>query len=115
MGRVNAFEGLGDEFAPKTELKPVEQSQIDRLAAENGFPSRQPARPVEISAVSAVASLSPPRVTRRRTTGRNQQINIKAKGETIERLYRLADRDDLPLGELLDKALSAYEQALQSS
>jgi hypothetical protein len=105
MGRVNAFEGL-DEFTTKAEPKPVEKAQIDRLSEENGFPSRQPVKDLLVEPVPA----APLKMARRRTTGRNQQINIKAKGETIERLYRLADRDDLPLGELLDKALDAYDK-----
>lgn len=100
--RVNPFEDLGD-FKPKTEPKPVQSADIDRLAADNNFPSRQPPR----------STASPP-ARRRFTTGRNQQINIKATAETIDRLYRLADRQHVPLGELLDRALDALESKMDS-
>ena len=45
------------------------------------------------------------------TTGRNQQINIKATAETIARFYRLADENHVPLGALLEQALAALEQS----
>ena len=103
MNRVNPFDNLSD-FAPKTDPKSVERGQIDRLAQENGFPSRQAKK-----APAASPAAVPPR--RRYTTGRNQQINIKATAETIARFYRLADEKHVPLGELLDQALIALEQA----
>jgi len=104
MSRVNSFQNL-DDFAPKSTTqppKPVEKAQIERLAQENGFPSRQPPRMPK-------SEDSPQR--RRYTTGRNQQINIKATAETISRLYRIADQNNVPLGEILDRALDALEHA----
>lgn len=47
---------------------------------------------------------------RRYKTGRNQQINIKATRQVIERLYKLADAKQIPLGELLEQALDALER-----
>ena len=76
------------------------EEQIEQLAAASGFPSRQPAR--------APAAPRQPR-GRRYKTGRNQQINIKATPEVIERLYKLADEKRVPLGELLERALAALE------
>lgn len=103
MTRANPFTDLAD-FAPKTQSKPVEAGQIDRIANEMGFPSRQ--------AVSKpVVPKTAPR--RRYTTGRNQQLNVKATAETVERFYRLADQQGVPLGELLDQALQALEKATQ--
>lgn len=96
--RINPFGDLSD-FAPnspKLENKDV----IEKVAADNGFPSRQPAKDIE----------QPLRPRRRYTTGRNQQINIKATPETIERLYRIADATKKPLGEILEKALDALEK-----
>lgn len=104
MSRANPFTDLGD-FAPKTQAKPVEPQQIERIASEMGFPSRQ------ASTASVVAKPAPRR--RRYTTGRNQQLNVKATAETVERFYRLADQQGVPLGELLDQALQALEQATQ--
>lgn len=53
---------------------------------------------------------APPRRGRRHTTGRNQQINIKATPEVIERLYKIADAKGVPIGELLEQALDALER-----
>lgn len=106
--RVNPFADLGD-FNPAPGKPKLEQQRtvIDRVAADNGFPSRQPAKSAETS-----APLSPSlRKQRRYTTGRNKQINIKATDETIQRLYRLADEKQVPLGELLELALDALERA----
>ena len=104
MARANPFDDLGD-FAPKAQAKPVQAQQIERIAAEMGFPSRQ-----------AVAAPAHPRKTqarRRYTTGRNQQLNVKATAETVALFYRLADQQDVPLGELLDQALQALEKSIQ--
>lgn len=100
MERANPFNDLATDFAPKkAPAKPVEAAQIDRLAQENGFPSRErPANPKPVQ-----------RARRRYTTGRNQQINIKATGETIELFYRMADARSVPLGELLERALQALQ------
>ncbi|RZF25876.1 stability/partitioning determinant [Paraburkholderia sp. UYCP14C] len=103
MKRVNPIEGL-DEFKPKAPgektRKPVERDVIERIAEDNGFPSRQPQQTSERPTV---------RSQRRYVTGRNRQINIKATTETIERLYRKADELKVPLGEVLDRALTALE------
>lgn len=104
MNRANPFDDLSD-FTPSATAKPVEAKTIARIAEEQGFPSRQP------SATAAPAARPP---QRRYTTGRNQQINVKATPETIARFHRLADtlgtaRSSLPLGEVLEMALDALE------
>lgn len=104
--RVNPFLDLGD-FASKSPTgkvvtKTSDKKIIDEVAVENGFPSRQAHR-------EDMESSSPRRV-RRRTTGRNQQLNIKATAETIALFYRLADERDVPLGELLLQALNALQE-----
>ena len=103
--RVNPFGDLKD-FEPVPlkgkGSKPVEMAVIDQVAADNGFPSRQ-----AVKADDAPAS----RKQRRYTTGRNQQINIKATAETIDRLNVMADRMNVPLGEVLARALNALEKA----
>lgn len=107
--RINPFADLSDfEAKPAAKpVRPVETKQIDQIAEEHGFPSRQPPKAVP-SAVAPAAALSRP--SRRYRTGRNQQINIKASADTIEQLYRLADAEHLPLGELLARALDAFER-----
>lgn len=101
--RVNPFADLSDfETRPPTPpAGAAEVARIDQLAEEHGFPSRQPVK-------APAPPASKPR--RRYTTGRNQQLNIKATAETIERIYRLADAEHVPLGALLERALDALER-----
>ena len=106
MTRANPFGDLGD-FTTKSTPKPVEPHQIERLAADNGFPSRQPVADKQAPAVAAPAS-TPAR--RRYVTGRNRQINLKASDETIARFYRLADERQVPLAELFELAVAALEE-----
>jgi hypothetical protein len=122
-GRANPFGDLGDFAAkPKTQAKPVEPAQIERLASEHGFPSRQvattPAAPKARPAPEAkaaprapAAANKPAKAVRRYTTGRNRQLNLKASEETIERFYRLADAHQVPLAELFELAVDALETA----
>lgn len=101
MSRVNPFDNLADApaFAPKAKAaKPIEAEKIERLARDNNFPSRQSAKAPKVE-----------RPRRRYTTGRNQQLNFKATPATIERFYRLAESQKLPLCQLLEKALDALE------
>jgi hypothetical protein len=103
MTRANPFDDLSD-FTAKTQAKPVEPQQIERIATEMGFPSRQP--------VATPAHLRAKQTRRRYTTGRNQQLNVKATAETVARFYRLADQQGVPLGELLEQALQALETSI---
>jgi hypothetical protein len=111
MSRVNPFEDLAEfEAKPKAQPKPVDPAMIDRVAQDNNFPSRLAPKP---GAEPGELETSTPRKSRRRyTTGRNKQINIKATDQTIERFYRLADQQHVPLGELLDRALEAFERSV---
>lgn len=105
--RANPFGDLGDfELAPG---KPkADRALIDKVAEEHGFPSRQPVKqPDQISEAQQAAQ----RTQRRFKTGRNQQINIKATPETIERMGRMADEREVPLGRLLELALDALENS----
>jgi hypothetical protein len=79
--------GLGDlsDFTPRPSAE-----QTRRVSEQNGFVSRE-ARP-----------------QRRRRTGRNMQLNIKATAETISRFMELADQRRVTLGELLEQLLQAH-------
>lgn len=102
--RVNAFANLSDPptFTTKPKKdKPVEEETIAHLAEQNNFPSRQPAKPPK-------AERRKPRIHR---TGRNQQFNAKATKETIDKIYKLANEMNVPLGELLRLAVDALERA----
>jgi hypothetical protein len=112
--RANPFGDLGDFPLAPAKPKP-DPAVIDQVAEAHGFPSRKPAAPPTVDPtpaslpVSAAVDPAPARKQRRYTTGRNKQVNIKATDETIQRLYRLADDRNVPLGELLEQALDALE------
>jgi hypothetical protein len=101
--RVSPFGDLKD-FEPAPSKKPasksIEKAAIDQVAADNGFPSRQ---------ASKLEPATAPR-QRRYTTGRNQQINVKATAETIALFYQLADEMRVPLGEVLARALDTLNK-----
>ncbi len=105
MDRANPFADL-NEFQAKPKPKPVQKAEIEKLAQENGFPSRQP---TTNSANNGNQKSVSNRKARRYITGRNKQINIKATSETIERLYKLADERNAPLGEILKLAIDCLE------
>jgi hypothetical protein len=55
------------------------------------------------------------REPRRYRTGRNVQLNVKVRAETLESFYRIADGQGWVLGETLEKALAALEEQLAAS
>jgi hypothetical protein len=102
--RVNAFADLSGPpvFAPKPRREnPVSPENMERLAEDNNFVSRQAPKPIR----------EPKKKRRVYKTGRNQQLNIKATAHTIERFIKMADEKHLPSGALLDLALDALERA----
>lgn len=115
MSRANPFGDLND-FTPQPAPKPVPAAAIDEIAEASGFPSRKAwtekgeVEKTDAKPAASAESTARVRAPRRRTTGRNKQINIKATESTIERLYRVADSLDLPLGAVLEQALDALEQ-----
>ena len=103
--RVDPFADLNSPLPPFT-LKPRKETQpaeetIAQIAKENNFPSRQAPRPAK----------EPRRKRRVYRTGRNQQFNLKATAETVERFYKMADERKVALGALLEQALEALERA----
>lgn len=102
--RANPFAQLNEpvNFSTKPrQQKPVEEAVIEDLAKQNNFPSRQAPK----------ASSVPRRKVRRFRTGRNQQVNIKATAETIERFIKAADVKNVPLGEMLKQLLDTHDGA----
>jgi hypothetical protein len=102
--RVNAFATLKEvpvfEVKPRAG-KPVTKEAVDRIADDNGFPSRQ-ARKV---------AAAPARKRRVYRTGRNRNFSMKATNEAVERFYKIADERKVTLGALLELALDALEGA----
>lgn len=124
--RANPFGDLATDFAPAPQAKkPIQAAAIDSIAEANGFPSRQAPKPrasrqTTREGASKPAPPMPPasdqsvRPVRRYTTGRNQQLNLKASSETISTFYRLADELDVPLVEVLEQAVAALDAQVKA-
>jgi hypothetical protein len=109
-GRAPVF-GDGGEldlsgFEPRPPARP---EQVRGVAEQAGFRSREPA--VSTSSPSGAAR----REARRYRTGRNVQLNIKARAEDIEAFYRIADSTGLVLGEVFARAIAALDRELSGS
>lgn len=121
--RVNPFGDLGDfaPGAPKPKVEALEAAA--QVAAELGFPSRQPVKQATPEAAPAPAAppARKPHTTqaqpkeqlpsRRRTTGRSEQVNIKTTFAAKKRLMEISVERDMPLGEILEQALEALEKS----
>ena len=94
-------------FAPKQSKSKTETpaEAVRAVAESSDFRSREPA-PKQQKKTSAE------RERRRYTTGRNVQLNIKARSETLDTFYRIADAQKWVLGETLERALAALEREL---
>lgn len=123
--RVNPFGDLGDFSAAPAKSKTGHLDVAEEVAAANGFTSRQLAKPVTTAAppatavpvepaAAARATLNkPPKEalpSRRRTTGRSEQVNIKTTFAAKKRLMEISVERDMPLGEILEQALAALER-----
>lgn len=87
-------------------------------------PSAAPATPIEqVRAVSEAANFrsrepkpapAPPqrREQRRHRTGRNVQLNIKARAEAVEAFYAITDEQKWVLGETFERAIEALKREL---
>jgi hypothetical protein len=94
-------------FAPKAahELNGASAEIVRGIAEASRFPSRE----AKASAPVAPPAKRPPRIHR---TGRTMQFNARAKPQTIEALYAIADRQGWLVGETLEHALAALEREL---
>jgi len=95
--RADPFAPIAAETAAPASLP---KEELRRLSAAHQFTAGTPAPSPQL----------PPQ-HRRRRTGRNTQINIKAPPETIARLLALSDRNGWVLGETLEHALAALEMS----
>jgi hypothetical protein len=84
-------------YKPTPAQRPAREI-VRQVSEQNNFPSRDP------------KSRKPKQ--RRHVTGRNVQINIKAKQETVDHLIKVADRCGWVLGETLERALAALDREL---
>lgn len=92
---------------PPTAVNVKPDTAAARKAAEvSGFRSREP-KPMPITPEAGAGQGGVPR---RRRTGRNAQINLKARPETIEAFVAIADRQGWGLGETLEYAVDLLQQ-----
>ena len=104
--RANPFDVAN--FTTKPDKKaPVPTEEIDRLAAETGFVSRNPKPTPEPVAQAEIGR------PRRRRSSRNHQVNIRATAEALDLLAQLSDELDVPFGEVLERALRALRRDIK--
>lgn len=94
-------------FKPKPAARPAVPSsadpeQVREVAEAASFRSREPKPALQQHR----------REQRRHRTGRNVQLNIKARAEAVETFYAIADRYNWVLGETFERALAALEREL---
>lgn len=129
LGFADALNDLDlSDFAPKPARAANDRPSkvVTAKAAEAaGFKSREPKPAADMPALPPAALPDAPKAgqggavarkaaeplqQRRRRTGRNAQINLKARPETIEAYCALADRMGWGLGETLEKAVELLEK-----
>jgi hypothetical protein len=92
-------------FAPKPAVSAkARPEQVRAVSEAANFQSREPPR--------QSAAGPPKREPRRYRTGRNIQLNIKARADVIEAFYDIADRKGWVLGETFERAVAALEREL---
>ena len=95
---------------PVTRPRP-EVAAVRAVSEQHKFPSRE-AKPKVPNADEGHPTRRQGRMRRVYRTGRNQQFNMKASPEAIERFYQLTERQGWVLGETLEHALDALEAKL---
>ena len=113
--RPRADIGFGDaledfnpaDWAPEPRQRPrIAPEEGRRLAEATGFRSREAVPPAP--APAPVAETLP----RRRRTGRNAQLNLKCRPDTIEAFYAIDDAQGWGLGETLEHAVALLQREL---
>ena len=101
--KIGFGDALGDlgGFAP---AKPTRPAPAPEAATDAGFTRREP-MPASV----------PQKAQRRRRTGRNAQINIKAKPETLEEFYAAVDAMGCGVGEAFEVAVALLRGKVSSS
>lgn len=100
-------------FTPKTSKSIEKTIPVDALKTVSEaaqFPSREAAP--ESKKKQQEKPVPEKNEIRRYRTGRNVQLNIKVKAETLKDFYDLADKEGLVLGEVLEKAIEALKERL---
>ena len=81
---------------------------VRAVSEASRFQSREPAPAAKVAEGSK-------REPRRHRTGRNVQLNIKVRAETLESFYAMADSQGWVLGETLERAIAALRRELATA
>lgn len=108
--RASIFDESDDldltDFKPKGADKRAMELEQVRMVSENAaFRSREP----------RAAAVLEKREPRRYRTGRNQQLNLKVRGEDVEAFYAIADAHGWVLGEAFARAIAALKREASDS
>lgn len=112
--RASIFDGEPHDLDLSAfEPKPIEiegpcPEAVRAVSESASFHSREP------SSGKTAASPSGKRKPRIHRTGRNQQINVKAKAETVEAFHAISDRKGWKLSETLEHGLAALQRELNA-
>jgi hypothetical protein len=94
-------------FEPKPAKRSEIQSDLVKTVSEAAhFHSRDPKQNLEQQNTIK-------REPRRYRTGRNTQLNIKARPEAIEEFYAIADQQGWVLGEAFERAVDALKLRIE--
>jgi hypothetical protein len=77
------------------------------VAEQAGFRSREAPPPL-------AAAEPAPREQRRYRTGRNVQLNLKVRRETVDAFYGIADAQGWVLGEAFERAAAALKREIEA-
>lgn len=93
-------------FKPKPPAKPVNNAapveKVRAVSEAAQFRSRDPKPPPQPLR----------REQRRHRTGRNVQLNIKARAQAVQAFYDITDRQNWVLGETFERAIEALKREL---
>lgn len=105
MERAGVFDDFDiSGFEPVMPITtPPPQEKVRKVAEGAAFRSREP---------EAKPAKRKPRVYR---TGRNVQLNVKVRAETLNAFYEIADSQGWVLGETLEKAIEALRLNISST
>ena len=108
----DAIDVSGFTPKPKPATPPVPPEQVRAVSQARGFRSREPQPAAAAAPAPAPVAEVPRREPRRYRTGRNVQLNIKARAEVIDSFYAIADRQGWVLGQAFEEAVAALERSL---
>lgn len=108
----DAIDVSGFAPKPKPATPPVPPEQVRAVSQARGFRSREPQPAAAAAPAPTPVAEVPRREPRRYRTGRNVQLNIKARAEVIDSFYAIADRQGWVLGQAFEEAVAALERSL---